>query len=242
MIPTRINTQLHAPDANAQSQGNSLQQRVTQLEAQVTALQDLLFHFTRVGNEVTIAGADVIVDGGNLHVRNALGQTDSVNGSGNIIIGYNELRGFGDDRSGSHMLVAGQESNYTSYGGIVAGFQNTTSGAFSSVTGGAQNSASGIHSSVTGQSNTASGLRSWVTGGHSGTASGLRSWVTGGQSNTASGDFASVTGGNTNLADGAFSSVTGGALNQALGNGSTVSGGLLGVENTANVHPDTHTP
>ena len=202
-------------DANAQDQGNSLQARVTQLEAQVTALQNLLFHFTRVGNEVTIAGADVIVDGGNLHVRNALGETDSVNGSGNIIIGYNEGRpfGVGDDRSGSHMLVVGQQNNYSSYGGIVAGFQNTTSGAFSSVTGGAQSTASGIHSSVTG-----------------------------GQSNTASGDVASVTGGNTNLADGAFSSVTGGSLNQALGNGSTVSGGLLRVENTANAHPDTHTP
>ena len=41
-----------------------------------------------------------------------------VNGLGNVVIGYNELRGAGDDRSGSHNLVFGSRNNYSSYGGL----------------------------------------------------------------------------------------------------------------------------
>jgi hypothetical protein len=44
-----------------------------------------------------------------------------VNGLGNLIIGYNELRGSGDDRTGSHNLVLGSRNNHSSYAGIVGG-------------------------------------------------------------------------------------------------------------------------
>ena len=43
------------------------------------------------------------------------------NGLGNLVIGYNELRGAGDDRSGSHNLVIGSRNNYSSHGGLVGG-------------------------------------------------------------------------------------------------------------------------
>jgi hypothetical protein len=46
-----------------------------------------------------------------------------VNGLGNVIIGYNEPRGGGDNRSGSHNLVVGSRNNYASYGGFVGGLQ-----------------------------------------------------------------------------------------------------------------------
>ncbi len=53
-----------------------------------------------------------------------------------MIIGYNEERGSGDDRTGSHMLVVGRENNYTRYGGMVVGLRKTTGGDSSSVSGG----------------------------------------------------------------------------------------------------------
>jgi len=114
------------------------------LEARVAALEELLVHFNRSGNVITISGA-------NLQVVNGEGSTVTSNGLGNVIIGYNEARQDGsDDRSGSHMLVVGQENNYTGYGGIVVGLNNETSGGFAVVSGGKGNVASGNSSSVSG--------------------------------------------------------------------------------------------
>ncbi len=49
--------------------------------------------------------------------------TDGViNGTGNIIIGYNE--GTSEERTGSHNLVIGTDHSFSSYGGIVAGTDN----------------------------------------------------------------------------------------------------------------------
>ncbi len=149
--------------------------------SQVDQLQDLLVHFSREYDEVFIRGA-------NLHVVNGTGSTETANALGNVIIGYNEERITGNDRSGSHMLVVGTELNYTQYGGVVVGDMNTTSGPFSSVSGGFANTASGTHSSVSGGvSSTASGQRSSVSGGAANTASGARSSASGGNGNTASG-------------------------------------------------------
>jgi len=50
-----------------------------------------------------------------------------VNGLGNLIIGYNELRGSGDNRIGSHNLILGSKNNFASYGGMVAGTLNDIS-------------------------------------------------------------------------------------------------------------------
>ena len=90
----------------------------------------------------------VQVKGGDVFVKNGLKDTETTNGCGNVIIGYNEPGGF-NDRSGSHMLVVGNKLNYTSYGGIVAGQENAAFGAFSSVSGGTLNVASGEFSTVT---------------------------------------------------------------------------------------------
>src|SRR5262245_2726092 len=56
------------------------------LASRVSALESLLQHFSRSGNDVFITGA-------NLHLRNGMGGTDSVNGVGNLIVGYNEEKG-----------------------------------------------------------------------------------------------------------------------------------------------------
>ena len=66
---------------------------------------DLLEHFSRDGDDISITGA-------NLHIVNGTGDTDGlVNGLGNVIVGYNQSRTdpsiVPDDRTGSHMVVVG---------------------------------------------------------------------------------------------------------------------------------------
>jgi hypothetical protein len=215
---------------------------VADLEGRLAALEDLLMHFSRDGDDIIIAGA-------NLKVVNGTGTTDGPSNSlGNVIIGYNEARTFSgadNDRSGSHMLVVGKEHNYSSYGGFVVGIRNETSGIFSSangrnnlasgefaiVNGGIGNVASGQHSSVSGGSgNTASGQNSSVSGGGANTASGLVASISGGELNTASGKTASISGGANNTANGdGASSVSGGANNLSSGQISSVCGGTDSV-------------
>ena len=106
---------------------------------------DLLQHFSRDGDDIFITEA-------NLHIVNGTGDTETTNGLGNVIVGYNESRAdpSTDDRTGSHMVVVGKENNYSSFGGVVVGLRNSTSGAYSSVTAGIANVASGSWSSISG--------------------------------------------------------------------------------------------
>jgi hypothetical protein len=181
---------------------------------------------------------EVIITGANLRIVNGLGSTDTTNGLGNLIVGYNELRQENPDcpsvfltctdtRTGSHNVVVGKEHNFSSFGGLVIGDFNEISGEFASVSGGQFNTASGIiGSSVSGgQFNTASGIASSVSGGGGNTASGAISSVSGGGGNTASRTAASVSGGEGNTASGVGSSISGGEINTASGLDSSVSGG-----------------
>ncbi|MCP4137533.1 MAG: hypothetical protein GY754_41585 [bacterium] len=96
----------------------------------------------------------------------------TVNGLGNLIVGYNEIRvddvgnpTNDDDRSGSHNIIVGKWNNYSSSGGLVAGYQNTISGIYSSVSGGSRNTADGHLSSVSGgYERTATGTYNWRAG------------------------------------------------------------------------------
>ena len=81
--------------------------------------------------------------GVNLQIVNGLGATNgnpidplsatttAVNGVGNLIVGYNELQGVGDFRTGSHTIVTGQQNDYVSFGGLLAGWNNGISGSYS---------------------------------------------------------------------------------------------------------------
>ncbi len=128
----------------------------------------------------------------NVQIVSGSGATDGdATGTGNLIIGYNELRTFFvdiNDRNGSHMLVIGEGNNYTadSFGGMVVGIRNETSASYASVSGGLGNQASGDYASVSG-----------------------------GQINQASGEYASVSGGQRNIASGNFTSVSGGVSREA---------------------------
>ena len=191
--------------------------------------------------------------GVNVQVVNGLGKTDTLNGLGNLIVGYNapregayelwEVCSKGEyhnqakceanrgvwavnHKSGSHNIVGGDNNAYSSVGGLVVGFDNVINGRFASVSAGRDNSASGFVSSASGGWYN----RAWVDygsvcGGYGNKTSGLFSSVSGGYYNEARGDFSGVSGGFDNTATGNLSSVTGGFGNTARGELSGVSGG-----------------
>jgi hypothetical protein len=223
---------LALPLASVKAQvGASLEQRVEELEYK-------LAHVTSGPDDITISGA-------NLRIVNGLGTTNSKNGLGNLIVGYNEHRqgdtlfcgpppSPSDTRTGSHNVVVGTELNFSSYGGLVVGRCNDIIGALSSVTGGTRNVALGDFASVSGGSgNAANGTYGSVTGGVNNRANFQAASVSGGFGNTASAFASSVSGGSGNTASGntvepniAASSVSGGTNNTASGPNSSISGGV----------------
>ncbi len=164
------------------------------------------------------------VTGVNVQIVNGLGNTDSTNGLGNLIVGYNELGNpAGDVRVGSHNVCIGVRDTYSSYGGIVVGQDNAVTGAYSSVTGGRNNLASGVSSHISGGGGDYPIGHVYQEGN---LASGPFSSVSGGVVNVASGRWDAVSGGNHNLASGGGSSVSGGQNNIASGPSSWAAGGL----------------
>jgi hypothetical protein len=194
------------------------------LEQRVAALEYKLAHVEGGENEVVISGA-------NLRIVNGLGATNTTNGLGNLIVGYNELRNnpaFPPDvHTGSHNVVLGRGNNFLSFGGLVGGETNEISGEFSSISTGGSNTASGFRAWIGGGvNNTASGNDSSVSGGALNTAGGIRhTSVCGGIGNVASREQSSVCGGQNNTASSFRASVSGGRFNEASGDFSSVSGG-----------------
>ncbi|MCK6528023.1 hypothetical protein L6R50_10845 [Myxococcota bacterium] len=153
---------------------------------------------------------EVGFEGANVHVTNGRGATGLDNGWGNLILGYAESVGY-EDRTGSHNLVVGPYHDWTSHGGLVAGYGNRASGEWATVSGGRYNEASGAAASVSGgESSDAIGSSAWVGGGKWNESEGEAASICGGWANSASGYGASVSGGVYNSADGRFSSILGG--------------------------------
>jgi hypothetical protein len=213
------------PPQKGEAQGTMLDQRVAVLEGKLARVN------------VVNNGRDIVIDGANVYIVNGQGDTQTANGFGNLILGYNEAQPAGQNfRTGSHNLILGQQNNFTSFGGIVGGVQNLISGPFAHVLTGYQNGASQFYSFVaTGNLNNAAAAHAAVTGGQLNTATGLYSSVTGGQTNTASNEYSSVNGGSINRATGRFSVVTGGDQNSSDGLNTVVSGGrfrMIGTDYT----------
>lgn len=159
------------------------------------------------GKEIQIGsfdGATLQFSGINVQIVSGSGTTSgTVNGKGNLIVGYNEsglCTGVGGrtcstnadcgadtclpqsvgPTTGSHNLIVGALNGYGSYGGFVAGLRNTTSGSFASVSGGAGNTASGQFASVSGGGgNTANGQVSSISGGSGITQPATNGWAAG---------------------------------------------------------------
>jgi hypothetical protein len=106
-------------------------------------------HAQQLVDVVRFTGCNVqVVDGSG----DTFGET---NGTGNLIVGYNENAPPVDLGivGGSHNIIAGVGNSYGSFGGLVVGRGNYLEGEYASISGGQSNWASGAHSSISGGCN-----------------------------------------------------------------------------------------
>lgn len=166
----------------------------------------------------------------NLQVIDGTGVETTINGTGNLILGYDEKPGV---QTGSHNLLLGGSNSYTSYGGIVAGLSNSIVNAYASVLGGSANRASGSDSAIVGgYANTAASNSATILGGcsnlsgtgtvsvnpnctHTGEHPSGYVAILGGTGNQAAATAAAVLGGLDNDAFGAYATISGGHGNKA---------------------------
>jgi uncharacterized coiled-coil protein SlyX len=203
------------------SHGQSLERRVSKLEAKILAQQkqleeayntisnlqaelnslnaDLatfrqLKEYVRLVPETMegVRGPNLIFEGVNVHIRNNRHSTTVVDGLGNLIIGYNEI---------------GDEAGLFYPPPVRNGSHNLIVGA-----GHSYSSAGGF---VAGYRNTIGSSFSTVAGGFLNVANGEHSSVSGGLLNVASGEFSAVCGGMQNDTASFASSVTGGSYNES---------------------------
>ena len=223
--------------------------RIAALEATVTALQNTVTALQTQLSTVTSSnvmalnpyltvdtasdprGPMVRFHSVNVQVVNGLGSTNTVNGLGNLIIGYDEV-----DTSGNSHCTIGTTSGdnpITDSGTCgTAGGTWTTAGFKTGshyLVVGTQNNYSRWGGIVAGESNTSNYDYASVTGGYNNTAGGSFSSVSGGASNTAARAGSSVSGGNVNTASGYDSSISGGQYNIATADLSSISGGYSNV-------------
>ncbi len=241
----------------------------TTVSSQQTTINTLTTHLNAVRNSTVMAlDANLVLldkpdpnnpailyrtvqfKGINVQVVNGTGYVRSINGLGNLIVGYNQTNisaapacsdgqypdqtscldhgaiWASNQRSGSHNLIVGASNSYSESGGFVAGQMNIVNGENAVVSGGYNNKASASAASISGGSdNAASGQASSVSGGRANTANANEASISGGMGNTASAHYASVSGGRENNASGWYTSISGGWENVASGTDASVSGG-----------------
>lgn len=179
------------------------------IEGQQQQIEDLENYISQLQQYISVTNNTVLIEGANLQVSSGSGSTDGVvNGRGNIIVGYDENDG--NDKSGSHNIILGKASTYSSFGGLVSGFKNELSGSYCSVFG---------------QENSATGEYASILGGKNNNASGWWSVVLGGSDNLSYASLTSVVGGQSNFAAQNWSSILGGYSNTSSTEGSTIIGG-----------------
>jgi hypothetical protein len=209
---------LQAVNANLAIRISALTTSNAHLAAQVAAINSN--SVLALNGVLTLSGSTALFSGVNVQIVNGLGSTQTINGLGNLIVGYNETSGLsqytcsdgllGDQascvgagftwgqnlRGGSHNLVVGPMHSYTQFAGFVAGENNVVSAGYASVCGGGGNNAANQNTSISG------GIGNRAVGGGAS--------VSGGNLNVAYQEFSSVSGGYNNTATGAYSSISGG--------------------------------
>jgi hypothetical protein len=226
------------------------QSDLTAAEARVSALEAVLAGVTRT----TVNGQPTIrFSGANVQIVNGSGATNTTNGKGNLILGYDETP---RAQTGSHNLVLGLDQSLTSWGSVVGGAHNTSTGPvealfggwnravanYAAVTGGYGNFASSRLSSISGGCENVTGtgtikpdgycqdpaqsttLES-ISGGSHGSAVGQDSSISGGDHNTASAVWSSIAGGDANITHGDTATIAGGRFNNNSGDFAALLGG-----------------
>ena len=211
-----------------------LQARISELEERLLAMEELVANNTvlRLDGYLSLDDSDparptALFAGTNVQVVNGVGSTGTINGLGNVIVGYDETV-YSSRRAvcsmGSAFSVGSILTRADCVGQGFVWSVSHKSGSHNLVVGSGHNY-SQYGGLVVGTYNTINGPYATVTGGGYNTASGNRSSVSGGQNNAARGHDSSVTGGHYNVAQVRVSSVNGGSENLARGILSTVSGG-----------------
>src|SRR5438270_10481854 len=70
----------------------------------------------------------------NVQILNGAGSTASLNGTGNMVVGYDENPS-ALKQTGSHDLILGRNHSFTGYAELLGGFANTASGNYAAVLG-----------------------------------------------------------------------------------------------------------
>jgi hypothetical protein len=158
--------------------------------------------------ENSVVGPHITFTGVNIHIVDGTNRTDLTNGTGNLIIGYDEIPTYFSvlppgRRLGSHNLIVGRYHQFT------AGSRPTGSGpaGFGNVLVGEANTADYIGEFVAGAGNTASGYSSTVLGGFANFSTASLSVVCGGNNNRATAEWSLVLGGQENI-ENCVSSIT----------------------------------
>ena len=135
------------------TQLKQLQTEVTQLNQQVAQLRassvQALAPYVSIDYNVEagVAAPNITFHGANIHIVNGSGSTGSVNGLGNLIIGYDEAPTTlaAGERGGSHNFVMGSANKFTTwaFGSIVAGNSNLMNGHYSVILSGSGNQITG---------------------------------------------------------------------------------------------------
>ena len=221
----------------------TLQERVEDLEAsleKLMALSDVMTIQSLNGVQtVTLSGV-------NFQVINGRGLTESVNGAGNIIIGYDEANRLTDqsycslDRNAAGTLIEDGTACIAAGGvfgpvhksgshNLIVGSQNNYASA-GAIVAGKHSTSNALYASVLGGvRNRAGNFLATVVGGQENVALGNSSTVAGGNFNTTRGQHATVSGGQRNLASGGASAIAGGSQNVASGIASSITGGTENI-------------
>jgi hypothetical protein len=221
----------------------TLQERIEDLEASLEKLMAL----SDVMSVQALNGVQTVtLSGVNFQVINGRGLTESVNGAGNIIIGYDEANRLTDqsycsvDRNDAGTLIENGTACIAAGGvfgpvhksgshNLIVGSQNNYSSA-GAIVAGKHSTSNALYASVLGGvRNRASNFLATVVGGQENVALGNSSTVTGGNFNTTRGQHATVSGGMRGVASGAASAIAGGSQNVASGTASSISGGTENV-------------
>ncbi len=198
---------------------------LSSLETEVDAfvgLEDLATYLT-----VDTSDDSVVFTGANVYVQSGSGSTNgTVNGLGNLIVGYDEDDG-SDDKSGSHNLIVGMYHSYSEHESIIGGYNNESAGV-RHILGGRSNSASADYNVVFGRANEVSTSYSSILGGFTSTiASGQYGMILGGAYNETTQNYTTVVGGYYNEGGGYGATIVGGYENTTSNQNAVVVGGSL---------------